>query len=254
MSDTEITASVTSRGSNYIDALSGDRIELDYIYNEDCMSLMSRIPDDSVDLIVTSPPYNKGYWSSNRNPNNGFNTKSRRIEYDSFNDCMNPNEYDDWQRKVIRSCLRILKPTGSLFYNHQPIQKMHQEVNPLFVYEFPVKQTIVWNRKSTPKLDKSYFFPVVEWIYWIQKSHDARVKFERNRALFNKCVWEIMPDKNNPFPAPFPEDLPMNCILTCTDEGDIVFDPFMGSGTVAKVCKKMNRRYIGSELGKIPTI
>ena len=225
-------------------------MEINKIYNEDCLETMSRIPDNTIDLIITSPPYNKGYWSSNRRMGNGFHTKSRRIEYSNFDDNMLPEEYEQWQRKVISECLRILKPTGSLFYNHQPIQKNHQEVNPLYVYDFPVKQTIVWNRKNTPKLDKSYFFPTIEWIYWIQKDKSSRVKFNRKNSMFNKVIWDINPDKNNPFPAPFPEELVLNCLLSCTDEGDLVYDPFMGSGTTAKVCKKNNRNYIGSEIGE----
>jgi modification methylase len=226
-------------------------LEINKIYNEDCLDTMNRIEDNTIDLIVTSPPYNKGYWSSNRRMGNGFNTKSRRIEYSNYDDNMKPEEYEEWQRKVIAECLRILKPTGSLFYNHQPIQKNHQEVNPLYVYDFPVKQTIIWNRKNTPKLDKSYFFPTIEWIYWIQKEKSSRVKFNRKNSLFNKCIWDINPDKNNPFPAPFPEELVLNCLLSCSDEGDLVYDPFMGSGTTAKVCEKYNRNYIGSEIGEM---
>ena len=225
-------------------------MEINKIYNEDCLETMSRIPDNTIDLIITSPPYNKGYWSSNRNMGNGFNTKSRRIEYTNYDDNMLPEEYEQWQRKVISECLRILKPTGSLFYNHQPIQKNHQEINPLYVYDFPVKQTIIWNRKNTPKLDKSYYFPTIEWIYWIQKDKSSRVKFNRKNSMFNKVIWDINPDRDNPFPAPFPEELVLNCLLSCSDEGDLIYDPFMGSGTTAKVCKKNNRNYIGSEIGE----
>ena len=203
------------------------------IYKEDCLITMSKIEDNSIDLIVTSPPYNKGYWSSNRNMKNGFGTKSRRIEYDGYDDCMLPSDYDDWQQKIITECLRILKPTGSLFYNHQPIQKNHQEIFPKYIFDFPVKQTIIWNRKNTPKLDKSYFFPVIEYIFWVQKTKDCRVKFNRKNSIFNKVIWDFNPDRDNKFPAPFPIELPMNCILSCTDENDIVYDPFMGSGTTA---------------------
>jgi DNA modification methylase len=64
-------------------------------------------------------------------------------------------------------------------------------------------------------------------------------------------VWTLNPDKDNKFPAPFPIELPLNCILSCTDEGDVVYDPFMGSGTTALACKQTNRRYIGSEIGNI---
>ena len=219
------------------------------IYNEDCLVTMSKMEDNSVDLIVTSPPYNKGYWSSNRNMKNGFGTKSRRIEYDGYDDCMLPSDYDDWQRKIITECLRVLKPTGSLFYNHQPIQKNHQEIFPKYIFDFPVKQTIIWNRKNTPKLDKSYFFPVIEYIFWVQKTKDCRVKFNRKNSIFNKVIWDFNPDGDNKFPAPFPIELPMNCILSCTDENDIVYDPFMGSGTTALACKQTNRRFIGSEVG-----
>ena len=167
---------------------------------------------------------------------------------------MLPADYDNWQRKVIKECLRILKPTGSLFYNHQPIQKLHQEVNPLFIYEFPLKQTIIWNRKNTPKLDKSYFFPTIEYLFWIQKTKTSRTKFNRKNSLFNKCIWDISPDVKNKFPAPFPESLVENCILSCTDEGGIVYDPFIGSGTTAVVAKRLKRKYIGSDLGNIDII
>ena len=225
-------------------------IDLNEIYNEDCLKTMSKIPDNYIDLIVTSPPYNKGYWSSNRNINNGFKTKSRRIEYDTFIDCLEPIDYINNQKKIIKECLRILKPTGSLFYNHQPIQKLHQEINPLYIYDFPVKQTIIWNRKNTPKLDKSYFFPIIEYIYWIQKTKTSRVKFDRKKSLFNKCIWDISPDTKNKFSAPFPIEIPLNCILSCTNENDIIYDPFMGSGTTAIACLKTNRNFIGSEISK----
>jgi len=223
-------------------------MEINKIYNEDNLETMAKMPDSFVDLIVTSPPYNKGYWSSNRNLNNGFKTKARRIDYENYSDNLNPKDYEEWQKKFIKECLRILKPTGSFFYNHQPIQKNHQEVNPLFIYDFPLKQTIIWNRKNTPKLDKSYFFPITEYIFWLQKEKDSRVKFNRKKALFNTNVWNISPDVKNKFPAPFPEELVNNCILSCTEENDLVYDPFMGSGTTAKMAILNNRNWIGSEI------
>ena len=223
-------------------------MEINKIYNENNLETMAKMPDNFVDLIVTSRPYNKGYQSSNRNINNGSKTKARRIDYENYSDNLNPKDYEEWQRKFIKECLRILKPTGSFFYNHQPIQKNHQEVNPLFIYDFPLKQTIIWNRKNTPKLDKSYFFPITEYIFWLQKEKDSRVKFNRKKALFNTNVWNISPDVKNKFPAPFPEELVNNCILSCTEENDLVYDPFMGSGTTAKMAILNNRNWIGSEI------
>ena len=218
------------------------------LFNGDCLEIMKDFPENSVDLIVTSPPYNKGYWSSNRNINNGFRTKSRRIDYGTFNDTMDPADYIVWQRRVIAECLRVLKPTGSMFYNHTDILKEHTTIHPLFVYDFPVKQVISWNRKNTPKLDKSYFFPITEYIFWLKKTKDARVYFNRKSAKFNSNVWNISPDVSNKFPAPFPVDLPKNCLLACTQEQDVVLDPFMGSGTTGVACGELNRRFIGIEI------
>lgn len=219
-----------------------------HLYQGDCLEKMKDIADNTIDCIITSPPYNKGYWSANRNINNGFHTKSRRIDYGTFNDTMQPEDYAEWQRKVLKECIRILKPSGSIFYNHIDILKEHNTIHPLFAYEFPVKQIIVWNRKNTPKLDKSYFFPITEYIFWIKKTKDARVYFDRNNAKFKTNVWNISPDVKNSFPAPFPEELPENCILATTKENDVVLDCFMGSGTTGVACKRLNRNFIGIEL------
>ena len=160
---------------------------------------MSKIPDNSIDLIVTSPPYNKGYWSKNRNINNGFKTKSRRIDYGVFNDCMHPEDYANNQLNVLNECLRILKSTGSLFYNHIDILSNHQTIHPKWVYNLPLKQIIIWDRRNTPKLDKSYFLALNEYIFWIQKTNKSRVKYDRHNCIFKKSIWSINPDKNNDY-------------------------------------------------------
>lgn len=216
----------------------------------DCLEILKEIPDNSIDLIVTSPPYNKGFWSRNRNVNNYsfYKTKCRRIEYGEFDDNLKPDVYESNQRELLNECIRVLKPTGSIFYNHIDILYKHQTIHPKWVYDFPLKQVIIWNRKNTPKLDKSYFFPINEYVFWIQKDKNARTKFNRKLAMFNKNIWDINPEKNNDFPAPFPVDLPLNCILSTTDEEDLVLDPYMGSGTTGVACKKTNRKFIGIEL------
>lgn len=214
----------------------------------DCLEVMKGMDSESVDLIVTSPPYNKGFWSRNRNINNGFKTKSRRINYDGFDDNLKPEVYEKQQQAVIKECLRLLKPTGSLFYNHIDILSRHQTIHPKFVYDFPVKQIIIWNRKNTPKLDKSYFFPINEYIFWIQKTKTSRTFFNRKSALFNKSIWNISPDTKNKFPAPFPLELPLNCIKACCPKNGLVLDPFVGSGTTGVACKKLNRDFIGIDL------
>ena len=234
-------------------------MEINRIYNEDCLKTMKRMEDNSVNCIVTSPPYNKGYWSKNRNMKNGFSsikhpksytnpTKSRRIEYGDFKDNLKPEIYENQQREVINECLRILKPDGSLFYNHIDILHEHNTIHPHYIYNFPVKQIIIWNRKNTPKLDKSYFYPIHEYIFWLKKSKDAKPYFNRKSSPLNKSIWNMTPAIENNHPAPFPIKLVKNCILMTTKENDLVYDCYMGSGTTAKASTELNRNYIGSEL------
>lgn len=219
------------------------------IFNEDCIKTLSRMDDNYLDLIVTSPPYNKGFWSSNREMSNNdiFKTKARKITYGDFDDDLPYEEYIQNQSFVINECLRVLKPTGSLFYNHIDILKDHNTIHPSYIYQFPIKQIIIWDRSSTPKIDQSYFYPITEYIFWIKKSSDAKPKFNRSSAVFQKNIWKINPEKENDHPAPFPLQIPTNIILATTDENDLVYDPYMGSGTTAIAAIKTKRNYIGSE-------
>lgn len=227
-----------------------DFLEKNKIYNMDCLQFLKSIPDNSINLIITSPPYNKGFWSKNRNINNGFKTKCRCIDYGDFSDCIPQEEYEGWQTNIISECLRVLKEDGSLFYNHIDILYEHNTIHPTFVYKFPIKQIIIWDRGSTPKLDNSYFLPITEYIFWIKKYKNSKPFFDRNNAIFKKNIWHFNPERNNLHPAPYPLELPYNIIKSCSKEGDIVLDPFMGSGTTAIAAIKCNRNYIGSELNK----
>lgn len=223
-------------------------MKVNTIYNEDCLETMAKMPDNFVDCIITSPPYNKAYWSKNRNINNGFKTKSRHIDYGCFDDNLNPKIYENQQKKVITECLRVLKNTGSLFYNHIDILNEHNTIHPKYIYDFPIKQIIIWNRKNTPKLDKSYFYPIHEYIFWIKKNKKGKPYFNRQNSPLNKSIWNMTPATKNDHPAPFPISLVKNCILMTTKENDLIYDCYMGSGTTAKASTELNRNYIGSEL------
>ena len=67
----------------------------------------------------------------------------------------------------------------------------HLTIHPSWVYDFPLKQVIVWDKCGTPKIDKSYFLPFTEWIFWIKKDKDSVPYFDRNSALFKKNIWSI---------------------------------------------------------------
>lgn len=78
--------------------------------------------DNSIDLIITSPPYNKNAYATDKGGDKSWSAlRGRQIPYDKYNDAIPPCEYEDWQRKVISECLRVSKPNGSIFYNHKDI-------------------------------------------------------------------------------------------------------------------------------------
>ena len=220
-------------------------MKTDHIYNEDCLTTLARIPSNSIDLVVTSPPYNKNHWLRNKSATNGGR---RVIAYDSILDDMPQDEYVKQQKQVLNECLRVIKPEGSIFYNHTDILHKHSTIHPTYVHDFPVKQILIWDRTNTPKLDGSYFLPVSEWIFWIKKTHDAKPKLNRGRMAFQKNIIKIPPAVKNDHPAPFPLSLANNFILGCTEIGDVVLDPYMDSGTTAIACVLNDRRYIGSEI------
>ena len=219
-------------------------METDIIYNEDCLEALARMEDNSIDLIVTSPPYNKSFYSTSKKDGNWHNV----INYENYNDSIEPKEYENWQRKIISECIRVLKPSGSLFYNHKDILVGGGIVCPSYVYDFNVHQQIIWDRGSSPALDPHYFFPVTEYIYWIVKDK-KEFFFDKSKSAFKSTIWRMNVDKN-PHPAPFPYIMAANIINCCSKEGDIVYDPFMGSGTTALASVKLGRRYIGSEISE----
>ena len=219
-------------------------METNIIYNEDCLETLAKMEDNSIDLIVTSPPYNKGFYTKLTENENWHSA----IDYDNYNDALEPKEYENWQKKIISECLRVLKPSGSLFYNHKDNLVGGGIVSPSYVYEFNVHQQIIWDRGGSPQQNNRYFTPITEYIYWIVKDK-KKFFFDKSKSIFNSTIWRMNVDKN-PHPAPFPYVMAANIISCCSKEGDIVYDPFMGSGTTALACVRLGRHYIGSEISE----
>lgn len=225
-------------------------MEINKIYNEDCLQTLKRMEDNSIDLIITSPPYNKG-WYADKNAKQsevwgGLN--GRKIAYDVYSDEMPPEDYENWQREILNECMRVLKPSGSLFYNHKDIIYKGLIVSPKWVYDYPLKQQIIWDRGSSPMLDPHYFMPINEWIYWICKS-PKETFFAKEKSAFRTNIWRMNAEKN-PHPAPFPLIMAKSIIASASPEGGIIYDPFMGSGTTALATINIGggRKYIGSEI------
>ena len=222
-------------------------IELDKIYNEDCLTTINNMSDNFIDLIVTSPPYNKKGFSNTKPSNQIWNKFN--INYDVYNDNMPIKEYEKWLISILNALERVLKPGGSIMFNHKPIRHNNQAYLP---YEFISKtnlklyQLIIWNRKNSPNIRKDILVPCTEHVYWLVKDKPKTFRDNLDREYLSE-VWNIVASRQKHHPSPFPEQIVKNCILLTTEVGDVVYDPFMGSGTSALVAKKLGRNYIGSE-------
>ena len=211
------------------------------------MLKMRGIPDESIDLIITSPPYNKHL--SKRKCRENDTWKKSNISYGEFNDDMDEKDYQAWQKEVLDECLRVLKKDGSIFYNHKPRISNHRVIFPHeWLGGFIIRQMIIWNRKNSPSIDPIRFLPTTEYIFWITKEQKTP-KFNRESLRYTE-VWDIIAPPNSYHPAPFPEKLAENCILSTTDKNDVVLDPFMGSGTTGVACMNLNRKFIGIEISE----
>jgi modification methylase len=215
----------------------------------DCLEIMKTIESDSVSCIVTSPPYNKKGLIGKVKPGNQV-WKKFNIDYDSYGDDLSEKDYHQWMIDVLNEMRRIIKPDGSIFFNHKPRRhknKLHLPTDFISQCELDVYQLIIWNRLSSPNIRKDVLLPCTEHVYWLTKSKPTVFK-ENIPKEYQSEVWTINPDRNNKHPAPFPQKLVENCILLTTKEGDLVLDPFLGSGTTAIVSKKLKRDYIGIEI------
>ena len=238
------------------------------IINKDCLEGMRQLDSDSIDCIVTSPPYNKkgllGKVSINKNKIDKKNDRYKyhekgnqiwnkfEIDYDSYNDNMPESHYQQWMTEVLNEMTRIIKPDGSIFFNHKPRRHKNRSLLPtdfISKSEANLYQLIIWDRRSSPNIRVDILVPCTEHIYWLCKQ---KPKVYRNQVdkEYKGEVWNISVKKQQDHPAPFPYQLVKNCILLSTQKNDIILDPFMGSGTTALVAQDFDRRWMGFEVDK----
>ncbi len=239
-----------------------NQLPLNEIFLGDCLKLLKSLPDESVDLVVSSPPYNLGK------------------EYEAKQALEN---YLQEQTVVLRECSRILKSTGSLFWQIGAFSNKGMLI-PLDIRFFPIlescglipKNRIVWARQHGLHARKK-FSCRHETLLWFTKSDNyifnldaIRVpqKYQNKKHYRGNRKGELScnPDGKNPgdiwlfrnvkhnheeqtiHPCQFPEDMISRIILSTTNKNNIVFDPYMGSGTVAVVAKDYERNFLGAEL------
>ena len=240
-------------------------MEQNKIYNEDCIETMNKMPDNFVDLVVTSPPYD------NLRDYNGY----------SF-------EFD----KIAIELYRVTKDGGVVVWIVGDATIKGSETGTSFKQAlffmdcgFNLHDTMIYEKDAMPFPDKNRYQNSFEYMFVFSKKtpnkkniiHDRKnISFGRKVTGTNRTakgetkkascygnnikefgarwnIWRIKTDKGNNktgHPAMFPEQLASDHIISWSNENDIVYDPFMGSGTTAKMALKNNRKYIGSEISK----
>ena len=240
--------------------MSGDKlITDDRIIVGDCVNVMGEMPAESVDLIFADPPYNLQLSGDLLRPNN---TKVDGVDqdWDRFEDFA---AYDRFTRGWLAACRRVLKPEGSLWVigSYHNIFRVGATLQDL---GFWILNDVIWRKTNPmPNFRGRRFTNAHETMIWCAKDPDAkRYTFNYdamkslNEGLQMRSDW-LLPlctgrerlkiDGQKAHPTQKPESLLSRVILASSKPGDLVLDPFSGSGTTAAVAKRFARRYIGIE-------
>ena len=231
------------------------KFELDRIITGDVLEIMAQIPDNSIHLAVTSPPYNVGK------------------NYDNHNDRMGYQEYLNWLEKVWRETKRVLVPGGRFALNIAPtgikdfVPLHHDFTNQFRKIGMKFRTEIIWYKQTMLKRTawgsfkspaNPHIVPSWEYVLIFSKDKD-RLDGDRKKAdiakeefmNFSDGFWKISPEtKRKGHPAPFPEELIYRLIKFYSYEGNSVLDMFGGTGTVAVVAYKTKRRFIHIDISE----
>lgn len=241
-----------------------DKLLIDQIIKGDCTQVLVKIPDKSVDLIFADPPYNlqleKDLWRPNATKVNGVEEA-----WDQFADF---EDYDQFTQLWLKECQRVLKDNGTIwvigsYHNIFRVGRIMQDLG------YWILNDIVWIKNNPmPNFRGVRFTNAHETLIWAQKNKGSRYTFNYkamksiNSDIENKAGVQMRSDWKLPLctgkerlringekahPTQKPEALLERVILSSTNPGDIILDPFFGSGTTGAVAKKLGRHWIGIE-------
>ena len=228
-------------------------METNKIYCEDCLETMARMPDNFIDLIVTSPPYNM-----RTRIRNGEYTTSEKSEhfskkYRHFDDAMPIDEFYLFHQKALCEMLRISK---IICYNIQIVTGSKEAFFKIIGYfHKDIKDIIVWDKgHGEPAMHEQVLNSCYEMILIIEDDKKCgsmiqNAKFARGmmgNIIRAGTAKGVAPGHN----AIFNDKIPITLIKEFSSEGDLVYDPFMGSGTTAKAAHLLKRNWIGSEISQ----
>lgn len=227
------------------------------IHCADSLDIIKKFPDNCIDIVLTSPPYNFGI--------NYENTNDVNIWEDYFNKLFN----------IFRECARVLKDSGRIIINVQPMFSdyipTHHLISNFFLKEGLIwKGEIIWEKNnynckyctwgswkspSSPYLKYSWEFVEIFCKNSLKKEGDKN-NIDIEAEEFKKWVygkWSIAPERNMKkykHDAMFPEELVKRLLKLFSYKNDIVLDPFNGAGTTTKVAKQLNRKFIGIDISE----
>tara|TARA_A100001015_G_scaffold139866_1_gene155115 strand:- start:2101 stop:3168 length:1068 start_codon:yes stop_codon:yes gene_type:complete len=231
------------------------------IINGDSLDIIKNIPDKSFDLVFADPPYNMQIGEKLKRPDdskvNGVNDK-----WDQFS---NFKHYDDFSKKWLKECKRILKDNGSMWVigTYHNIFRIGYHIQNL---NYWILNDVIWRKNNPmPNFKGTRFTNAHETLIWASKNKKSKYTFNyqslkclnddlqmRSDWLFPICNGKERLKKNGKkvHSTQKPESLLHRIILASTNKGDIIFDPFLGTGTSAVVAKKLGRKYFGIEKDK----
>ena len=233
-------------------------LPIDVILNGDCISELKKLPDHSVDLVFADPPYNLQLAQELWRPNLTL-VDAVDDEWDQFE---NFSTYDDFSRKWLTECRRILKPDGTLwvigsYHNIFRVGTILQDIG------YWILNDIIWIKHNPmPNFRGVRFTNAHETLIWAQKEKGSSYTFNHhamkalNEDLQMRSDWNLAicsggerlkKDGKKLHPTQKPEALLYRVLLASSEVGDIVLDPFFGTGTTGAVAKRLHRHYIGIE-------
>jgi modification methylase len=229
------------------------------IIEGDCIAEMANLPDKSVDMIFADPPYNLQLGGDLFRPE-GSRVDAVDDEWDKFDSLA---AYDDFTREWLEQARRVLKDDGTIwvigsYHNIYRVGALLQDA------EFWILNDIVWRKSNPmPNFRGTRFTNAHETLLWCVKDEKARYTFNYramkalNDDLQMRSDW-FLPicsggervkgaDGSKAHPTQKPEALLYRILLACTKPGDVVLDPFFGTGTTGAVARRLGRRWIGIE-------
>ena len=235
--------------------MSSKKIKLNEIYNESCLDTLKKIPNNFVDVVITSPPYNmnlrirKGEYCSRQI------VKEISTKYEGFADNLPIEEYNKFHSEVLRELLRV---SNLVFYNVQIVTGSKRSIFKMIGdFSQNLKDIIIWDKGyAEPAIQEQVLNRQSELILVFEKDYPISRQFKS--AVFKRGtlgdVWKIGRDRKKErgqnHGAVFPEELIKTIIENFSKKNDVIYDPFLGTGTTAVVAKKLERKYLGSELLK----